>query len=85
MSIQIRRPLPSKGLSSGNLNYKFKGTTTQGNIAQTSSQVNTSQLNISGIGDGLSYNKDNISTADSKPLANVKVSLIVTYVLTGKM
>jgi hypothetical protein len=70
---------------SGNLNYKFKGTSSNINIAQASSQVSSSQFATESIGDGLSYNKDIISTSNSKPLANVKISLIMTYVLKGKV
>ena len=38
-----------------------------------------------GQGDGLIYNKEFLSVSDAKPLANVKVSLVLTYVLTGEI
>ncbi|MFN2380095.1 MAG: hypothetical protein ABR519_07785 [Bacteroidales bacterium] len=58
----------------------------QGGISQTGvSQVGGSQYAIENIGFGVPYNKDNISPANSRPLGNVKVSLIVTYVLKGKI
>jgi len=85
---------------SGKLNYKFKGNTPatisaqapsqtggdQAAISQSGiSQVAVSQSAIASLGDVMSYNQDNISTANSRPLANTKVSLVVTYVLKGKI
>ena len=71
-------PVPISVVS-GNLNYKFKGD--GGGTA--SMQLN--QTGVSMIGDGLNYNQNNISASGSKPLANVKVSLIMTYILKGKI
>ncbi len=68
---------------SGNLNYKFKGSSSSGTFSQSSQQFGPAQQSITQMGDGLVYNHDNISTAGSKPLANVKVSLVMTYVLKG--
>jgi hypothetical protein len=69
----------------GTLNYKFKGSGAGGAVSQTSQQsVNIQNVYTIG-GDGLIYNKDNISAAGSKPLANMKVSLVMTYVLKGKI
>jgi hypothetical protein len=64
----------------GNLNYKFKGGAQSVNATQTSSAV----LNL-GASDGLTYNENNISTDNSFPLANIKVSLVISYVLKGKI
>jgi hypothetical protein len=49
------------------------------------SQTNVAQTGIGSIGFGVKFNEDNISSANSRPLGNVKVSLIVTYVLNGKV
>jgi hypothetical protein len=49
------------------------------------SQTNVAQTGIQSIGFGVKFNEDNISSANSRPLGNVKVSLIVTYVLKGKV
>jgi hypothetical protein len=35
--------------------------------------------------DGLVYNQNNINTSNSEPLANVSISLVVTYVLSGSI
>ncbi len=77
-------PVPISVVS-GNLNYKFKGSSPAGSLSQSSQQGANSQLVLTTTGDGLSYNQNNVSTADSKPLANVKISLVVTYVLKGKI
>ena len=68
----------------GTLNYKFKGSQS-GSISQSSGQTGNYQVVLSGTGDGLAYNQNNINTANSKPLANIKISLIMTYVLKGKV
>ncbi len=78
----------------GKLNYKFKGTLSASAVSQTTSQVSTSQATaqfspsqaaIQLAGDGLQYNKSDVGPENSKPLSNVKVSLIVSYVLKGTM
>jgi hypothetical protein len=68
---------------SGKLNYKFKGTLSTSAISQTSTQLSISQAGIQLAGDGLQYNVSDVSPANSNPLKNVKVSLIVSYVLKG--
>ena len=68
---------------SGKLNYKFKGTLSASAISQTSTQLSISQAGIQLAGDGLQYNVSDVSPANSNPLKNVKVSLIVSYVLKG--
>ncbi len=69
----------------GKLNYKFKGTLSSAALSQTTTQVSISQAGIQAAGDGLQYNVSDVSPANSNPLANVKVSLIVSYVLKGTM
>lgn len=77
---------------SGKLNYKFKGTlsasalsqsTVQMSTSQATAQVSGSQTGIQLAGDGLQYNVSDVSPDNSNPLKNVKVSLIVSYVLKG--
>lgn len=70
---------------SGKLNYKFKGALSASAISQTSTQLSISQAGIQLAGDGLQYNVSDVSPANSNPLKNVKVSLIVSYVLKGTM
>jgi hypothetical protein len=63
-----------------------QGGISQAGVSQADiSQAGVSQTAIEIIGNGISYNQDNISAANSRPLGNVKVSLIVTYVLKGKI
>ena len=69
----------------GKLNYKFKGTLSASAVSQTTTQFTTSQGGIQTVGDGLQYNVSNVGPENSKALANVKVSLIVSYVLKGTM
>ncbi len=69
----------------GKLNYKFKGTLSASAVSQTTNQFSTSQGGIQAPGDGLRYNVSDIGPENSKPLSNVKVSLIVSYVLKGTM
>ncbi len=76
-------PVPISSVS-GKLNYKFKNSGQNTNITQASG-TNNIQPVVTQMGDGLTYNHDNISTANSSPLANVKVSLVMTYVLKGKV
>ena len=67
----------------GILHYKFKGASQANMSSQSSVQVNSGQVTFGQVGDGLLYNQDNVSAAGSKPLGNVKVSLVMTYVLSG--
>lgn len=69
----------------GKLNYKFKGTFSASAVSQTTTQFSASQAGIQAVGDGLQYNVSNVGPENSKALANVKVSLIVSYVLKGTM
>jgi hypothetical protein len=59
--------------------------TAQESMSQTIAQVSTSQSAIQLAGDGLQYNVSDVSPANSNPLKNVKVSLIVSYVLKGTL
>lgn len=68
---------------SGKLNYKFKGTSSASAVSQTTAQFNVSQGGLQAAGDGLQYNKSDVGPENSNPLKNVKVSLIVSYVLKG--
>ncbi|MBN2612961.1 MAG: hypothetical protein JXB00_15505 [Bacteroidales bacterium] len=78
-------PIPIS-IVNGKLNYKFKGGSAAVGLSQSTGEtVNVQQAGISMLGDGLTYNQDNISVAGSKPLANIKVSLVMSYVLKGKM
>jgi hypothetical protein len=68
-------PVPISTVT-GTLNYKFKG----------AASINAGQtVNMMGSSDGLVYNEDNISNENSFPLGNVKVSLVISYVLKGKI
>ncbi len=67
----------------GKLNYKFKGTLSASAVSQTTAQFNVSQGGLQAAGDGLQYNVSNVGPENSNPLKNVKVSLIVSYVLKG--
>jgi hypothetical protein len=67
----------------GKLNYKFKGTLSSSAVSQPTAQLSTSQGGMQAVGDGLQYNVSDVSPGNSNPLANVKVSLIVSYVLKG--
>lgn len=72
-------PVPIS-MVTGNLNYKFKGGAQSVSATQTSAAI----LNP-GASDGLTYNDDNISAENSRPLTNIKVSLVISYVLKGKI
>ncbi len=69
----------------GKLFYKFKepSKSSASNKQQTGQTVQITGL--AGQGDGLTYNKEFLSASDAQPLSNIKVSLVLTYVLTGKI
>src|SRR5512133_332386 len=76
-SVTNTDPVPIS-IVSGNLNYKFKGK------QSASISASNTMMNL-GNSDGLIYNDDNVSTENSFPLANVKISLVVSYVLKGNI
>ncbi|MBW6500612.1 MAG: hypothetical protein K0B05_04385 [Bacteroidales bacterium] len=69
----------------GKLNYKFKGALSALAVSQVTTQFSTSQGGIQATGDALQFNVRDVGPENSKPLANVKVSLIVSYVLKGTL
>lgn len=72
----------------GKLLYKFQKAVRGSAKSTKSDYTNAAATNIvqgkMGGGD-LQYNKEVISQADTRPLANTKISLVLTYVFSGKI
>jgi hypothetical protein len=75
-------PIPISVVT-GNLNYKFKENMTVASLAKSTPSGAVININQNKYSDGLTYNQDNVSITNSLPLANVKVSLVISYIVKG--
>ncbi|MCC7400363.1 MAG: carboxypeptidase regulatory-like domain-containing protein [Chitinophagaceae bacterium] len=74
----------------GKLLYKFMGLPSGKVVNSFDKEANaTVDMNMAAIGQGqkdnLNYNKDYINQSGTKPLANTKISLVLTYIFTGNI
>lgn len=74
----------------GKLLYRFKNLSGASGASAVNSNQNYSvsgQAHLPGLssGDQMKYNQEPLSTSGAKPLANTKISLVLTYVLDGKI
>ncbi len=73
----------SSVLSQSTTQMSISQATAQVSPSQSTAQFSQSQSALQLANEGLQYNVSDVSPANSNPLKNVKVSLIVSYVLKG--